>query len=240
LTDSFAQLLEKRGHEVAAIIVEPMLQGAGGMRMWSAGELRSLRDLAASHGILFIADEVLTGFGRTGPMFACEHAGIVPDLMCLSKGITGGFLPLGATLATEGIFQRFMSTDAGMTLFHGHSYTANPLACAAAVASLSLLDDRSAGARADIEQWHRNAAARFSSHPRVRNARVLGTVLAFEIDDTSSYMNPVSRALHAYALERGVLLRPLGNTVYMLPPYCATREDLTHACDVIAGFLEAD
>jgi adenosylmethionine---8-amino-7-oxononanoate aminotransferase len=236
---AFAELLGQRAKDIAAIIVEPMLQGAGGMRMGSADDLRSLHALAVSNNVLFIADEVLTGFGRTGPMFACEYASIVPDLMCLSKGITGGFLPLGATLATERIFQQFHSGDSAATLFHGHSYTANPLACAAAVASLELLDEHSAQKRAAIERSHRAAAVRFASHARVRNARVLGTVFAFEIDDGVDYLNPVSRALHRFALDRGVLLRPLGNTVYLLPPYCSTESDLGHAYSVIAEFLES-
>src|SRR3569623_1202579 len=136
---AFEHVLSTRRNEVAALIVEPMVLGAGGMLMWSAEKLRGLRELCAKHGALFIADEVMTGFGRTGPLFACEHAGISPDLMCLSKGITGGFLPMGATLATEELFASFKSDDRKRTLFHGHSYTANPIACAAAVASLQVL-----------------------------------------------------------------------------------------------------
>src|SRR6185436_3367133 len=158
VSTAFGNLLDRHGKDIAAIIVEPMLQGAGGMRMERAADLLALHTLAASHDVLFIADEVLTGFGRTGPLFACEHAAIVPDLMCLSKGITGGFLPLGATLATERIFQQFHSRDSAATLFHGHSYTANPLACAAAVASVALLAEHSAQHRAAIERWHRAAA----------------------------------------------------------------------------------
>ena len=137
------RLIATRGSELAAVIVEPMLMGAGGMRMWSADALRGLREVTARHGILLIADEVLTGFGRTGPLFACEHARIAPDLMCVSKGITGGFVPFSATLATDAVFDAFRSLERSRTLFHGHSYTANPIACAAALASLALLDDRS-------------------------------------------------------------------------------------------------
>jgi adenosylmethionine-8-amino-7-oxononanoate aminotransferase len=237
--EAFARVLDAHKGGIAAIIAEPMLQGAGGMRMSPASELRSLRSLAASADVLFIADEVLTGFGRTGPLFACEHAGIVPDMMCLSKGLTGGFLPLGATLTTERIFQQFHSVNPAATLFHGHSYTANPLACAAAVASLSLFDESSAHRRASIERCHRAAADTFSAHRRVRNARVLGTAFAFEVDDGSDYLNPLSRALHAFALDRGVLIRPLGNTVYLLPPYCSTDADLERAYAVIGEFLES-
>jgi adenosylmethionine-8-amino-7-oxononanoate aminotransferase len=189
--------------------------------------------------VLLIADEVLTGFGRTGPLFACDQADVAPDIMCLSKGLTGGFLPLGATLATERIFERFRSSERTRAFFHGHSYTANPLACAAAVASVGLLDDACAAARRRIGDAHIAAAGRFESHPRVRNARVLGTMLAFEADDASSYLDPLAPALHAFALARGVLLRPLGNTVYLLPPYCSTDADLERAYCVIGAFLES-
>jgi adenosylmethionine-8-amino-7-oxononanoate aminotransferase len=180
---------------------------------------------------------VLTGFGRTGPLFACEHAGVAPDLMCLSKGLTGGFLPMGATLATEAVFDRFRSRDRTRALLHGHSYTANPLACTAALASLHLLDAQSAERRAQIQHEHRAAATRFASHPRVRGARVLGTMLAFEIESDGGYLDPVGGSLHAFALEHGVLLRPLGNTVYLLPPYCSTDGDLARAYAVIDEFL---
>jgi adenosylmethionine-8-amino-7-oxononanoate aminotransferase len=233
-------LLERRGTELAAVIVEPLLQGAGGMHMWDAATLRVLRERTRDAGVLLIADEVLTGFGRTGPLFACEHAGVSPDVMCLSKGLSGGFMPLGATLATEELFAGFLSQDRKRTLFHGHSFTANPIACAAGVASLRLLDDASAGRRARIERAHRRAAERFAAHPAVRNTRVLGTVFAFEVAAAQhGYLSGVGQALRTFALERGVLLRPLGDTVYLLPPYAASDEDLGRAYDVIASFLEA-
>lgn len=236
---ALAKLVEQRGAEIAAVIVEPMLLGAGGMLVWSADALRGIRAQCSRQGILLIADEVLTGFGRTGPLFACEHAGIAPDIMCVSKGLTGGFLPLGATLTTEAVFERFRSTERSRALFHGHSYTGNPLACAAALASMSLLDDACADARRAIERHHRTAADRFAAHPRVRNVRVLGTMLAFEVDADSNYLDPLAPALHAFALDQGVLVRPLGSTVYLLPPYCTTADDLQHAYDVIGRFLES-
>jgi adenosylmethionine-8-amino-7-oxononanoate aminotransferase len=233
-------LIATRGRELAAVIVEPMLLGAGGMRMWSADALRAIRELTAAHGVPLIADEVLTGFGRTGPMFACEHAGISPDLMCLSKGLTGGALPLGATLAREELFASFRSDDRKRTLFHGHSFTANPIACAAALASLSLMDDTCADARRRIERAHRCAAERFETIQGFSHARVLGTVLALENESgPDGYLNAVGPSLHRYALDRGVLLRPLGNTIYVLPPYCSTDEDLAMAYDVIAEFASA-
>ena len=208
--------------------------------MWSAGALRGIRALTAAHDIPLIADEVLTGFGRTGPFFACEHAGISPDLMCLSKGITGGFLPLGATLATDALFDGFRSDDRSKTLFHGHSYTANPIACAAGLASLALFDDTAAERRRAIGRSHRAAAARLETLAGVSNVRVLGTVLAMELTSPDAgYLSAVGPALGKFALERGVLLRPLGNTVYVLPPYCSTADDLALAYDTIAEFVEA-
>ncbi|HEY4128969.1 MAG TPA: adenosylmethionine--8-amino-7-oxononanoate transaminase [Gemmatimonadaceae bacterium] len=232
-------VLDTRGDDVAALIVEPMLMGAGGMRMWSAATLKGMRERCAVRGILFIADEVFTGFGRTGPLFACEHAGISPDIMCLSKGITAGFLPFGATLATDELFEAFHSQDRKKTLFHGHSYAANPIACAAAVASLRLLDESSAARRAAIERAHRNAATTLASLPGVTNVRVLGTVIALDlVVSDGGYLSGVGLELRKYALERGVLLRPLGDTVYVLPPYCSTDADLARAYDVIAEFVE--
>lgn len=232
------QLLAERPGEIAALIVEPLLMGAGGMRMWPAAALRGLREVTAAHGVLLIADEVFTGFGRTGPLFACEHAGVAPDLMCLSKGITGGFVPFGATLATDELFDTFLSMDRKKTLFHGHSYAGNPIACAAGVASLALLDDACAARRQAIERAHKAAAERLGALPGVENTRVLGTVLALElVSPDGGYLSEVGTRLRRFALDRGVLLRPLGNTVYLLPPYCVTERDLTLAYDVIADFV---
>jgi adenosylmethionine-8-amino-7-oxononanoate aminotransferase len=236
---AFEQLIAKRGRHLAAVIVEPMLLGAGGMRMWSAAALRGMRELATENGTLLIADEVLTGFGRTGPLFACEHAAVSPDLLCLSKGLTGGALPLGATLACEEIFESFRSNDRTRTFFHGHSYTANPIACAAALASLSLLDDASAGERRRIERAQQRGAAKLAAVRGAENVRVLGTILALELSaGPGGYLNAVGPALHRFALERGVLVRPLGNTIYLLPPYCSSDEALAEAHDVIAEFAE--
>jgi adenosylmethionine-8-amino-7-oxononanoate aminotransferase len=236
---AFEHVVDVRGADVAALIVEPLVQGAGGMRMWPAESLKSLRELSSRAGVLLIADEVMTGFGRTGPLFACEHAEVRPDLMCVSKGITGGFLPLGATFARDEIFESFISRDRRKTLFHGHSYTANPIACAAALASLELLDEESATRRRTIEDMHRAAAAHLASLRGVSNVRVLGTILALDLETPDSgYLSGIGPALRAFALERGVLLRPLGDTVYVLPPYCSTRADLQHVYDVIAAFAE--
>ena len=231
-------LLDERGHELAALIVEPLLLGAGGMRVWEAGTLRELRRLTRERGVLLIADEVLTGFGRTGPLFACAGAEVVPDLLCLSKGLTGGFLPLGATLSTEEVFQAFRSPDRSHALFHGHSYTANPIACAAARASLALLDEGCESRRLAIEQEHRRGLARLEGHGSVRRGRVLGTMAAFDLAGEAGYMSRAGAELHRFALDRGVLLRPLGNVVYLLPPYCMTGEEVQDVYEVIERFLE--
>lgn len=230
-------LIDQRGHELAAVIVEPLLLGAGGMRMWSADTLREIRAITASAGILLIADEVLTGFGRTGPLFACGGAGVSPDIICLSKGLTGGFMPLSATVAHEEIFAAFVSPDRRRALFHGHSFTANPIACAAARASLNLLDEACSARRNAIEQAHRAGTARLAELPMVRNPRVLGTVAAVEIKGPGTYLDPIGAELAAYALREGILLRPLGNVIYLLPPYCALPDELHRVYDVIARFL---
>jgi adenosylmethionine-8-amino-7-oxononanoate aminotransferase len=232
-------LITDRGKELAAVIVEPLLLGAGGMRVYGEQVLRDMQTRIRTSGALFIADEVLTGFGRTGPLFACERAGVEPDIICLSKGLTGGFLPLGVTAVREEIFERFGSDDRSQMLFHGHSYTANPIACAAARASLRLLDERSRQRRYAIETVHRDRLNRLSTHPKVRNTRVLGTLGAFDLADSSGYLDPRGAALAHYALSRDVLLRPLGGTVYLLPPYCTLPEDLLYAYEVIGRFLDS-
>jgi adenosylmethionine---8-amino-7-oxononanoate aminotransferase len=231
-------LIERRGGEVAAVIVEPLLLGAGGMRVWGVETLREIRGRTREHDILLIADEVLTGFGRTGPLFACGGAAVDPDVVCLSKGLTGGFLPMGATAATEEIFEAFRSPDRRRTLFHGHSYTANPLACAAARASLRLLDDTCAAARHAIEMAHHEHLARLADHPLVENPRVAGTIAAFDLPGSEAYLSDVGPRLNAFALSHGVLLRPLGNVVYLLPPYCVTPSEIAGVYEIIEQFLE--
>lgn len=232
-------LLEQHGEQLAALIVEPLLMGAGGMRMWDESVLRALRERTRASGVLLIADEVLTGFGRTGPLFACERAGVTPDIMCLSKGLTGGFLPLGATVATDAVFDAFLSDDRRRTLFHGHSYTANPISCAAARASIRLLDGDSMARRRAIETAHENQLDALVAHPLVHDTRVIGTVAALEIGGgDEGYLSPIGPRLAEFALERGVLLRPLGNVVYLMPPYAATAEDLAGAYAVIGEYLD--
>jgi adenosylmethionine---8-amino-7-oxononanoate aminotransferase len=236
--EAIDRLIADRGGELAAVIVEPLLLGAGGMRMYGEQLLRDIVARVRASGALFVADEVLTGFGRTGPLFACDRAKVKPDVICLSKGLTGGFLPLGVTAVREEIFERFVSAERSQMFFHGHSYTANPIACAAARASLKLLDDASQLRRDKIEAVHRDQLACLSTHPKVRNTRVLGTIGAFDLADSSGYLDSRGRELADYALRNNVLLRPLGGTVYLLPPFCTIPEELTYAYQVIANFLE--
>jgi len=230
-------LIAARGTELAAVIVEPLVLGASGMRVWDEQVLQDIRARTAAAGVHLIADEVLTGFGRTGPMFACERADVRPDLLCMSKGLTGGVLPLGATAATEDIFDAFRSADRTKTFFHGHSYTANPIACAAALASLELFDDDSDDNRVRIEVAHARHLDALRGMTGVRAVRQIGTIAAVELDAPAGYLSDIGRELAAYALQEGVLLRPLGNVAYCLPPYCITDSELDLVYGVMHRFL---
>lgn len=231
------QLIDERGHELAAVIVEPLVLGASGMRVWNEEVLRGIRARTTAAGVHLIADEVMTGFGRTGPLFACARADVQPDLMCLSKGITGGLLPLGATVATDEIFAAFSSEDRRKTFFHGHSYTANPIACAAALASLSLFDASCDTARQRIAAVHARQLAQLRGTPGVKAVRQIGTVSAVELDAPAGYLSDIGRELAAFSLQQGVLLRPLGNVAYCLPPYCFSNEELDRVYTVLQRFL---
>lgn len=233
-------LLQARGSELAAVIVEPLLIGAGGMRVWDEAVLRGIRERTQAAGVHLIADEVLTGFGRTGPLFACERAGVAPDLLCMSKGLTGGVLPLGATAATETLFDAFRSEDRRKTFFHGHSYTANPIACAAALASLQLFDAKSDRNRARIERTQARHLAALQGVPGVRARRQIGTVAAVELDAPAGYLSDIGRELAAFAIEQGVLIRPLGNVAYCLPPYVTTDDELDQVYGALHRFLSGE
>jgi adenosylmethionine---8-amino-7-oxononanoate aminotransferase len=241
---SLAAILEERGAAVAAVIVEPMLQAAGGMIVWPAEFLAGVRRLCDRHGILMIADEVLTGFGRTGRMFACEHADVAPDLMCLSKALTGGYMPLGATLATEPIYEAFLSEDRAHTFFHGHSFTANPLACAVAIASLALFDETKVLDKVSaLEQWLREGLEPLLALPVVGDVRVIGGVGAVELvgdkatGSAGGYLDDIGPRLTAALLDRDLLLRPLGNVLYVMPPYVITQAEVAWIAAQIANVL---
>jgi len=229
--DALRELLEHHVGEICALILEPLVQCAGGMRMHHPIYLRRARELCDAHGVLLIADEIAVGFGRTGTMFACEQAGIQPDLLCLSKGLTGGFLPLAAVLATQSIYDGFLDDSRERAFLHSHSYTGNPLACAAALASLAIFDSDSVLAN-NLETAARMAelAAPFTGHAHVADVRQCGMIVAFELArDGRTPFDPAQRiGLHAYraALQRGVVLRPLGDILYWMPPYCVDETQL--------------
>src|SRR5271169_1245267 len=233
------RLLSEQGEEIAVVIVEPLLQGAGGMIVHPEEFLSGVRRLTAAHDVLLIADEVLTGFGRTGRMFACERAATVPDLMCVAKGLTGGFLPLAATLATDRIHDAFTGGVRARAFFHGHSYTANPIACAAANASLRIFESEPVFERiAAIEKVHAARLPAFAPHPSVADVRHIGTVAAIELKvPDAGYLSSLRPRLYEFFLSQGVLLRPLGNVVYILPPYIITPEQLNFVYDVIQDSL---
>lgn len=234
------KLLEERGEKIAAVIVEPLLQAAGGMIVHPVEFLQKVRALCSKHDVLLIADEVLTGFGRTGKMFACDLAGVAPDLMCLSKGITGGFLPMGATLCSDRVAAAFHSENRMHTFYHGHSYTGNALACAAANASLRIFDDEPVFERIGaIARIHAERLAQLKTYAVVGDTRQIGTIGAIELrTDDAGYLSAMRPKLYGFFLERGVLLRPLGNVVYVLPPYVISPEELHRVWDVIVEAVE--
>ena len=224
----------------AALIVEPLILGAGGMLIYSPAVLSALHRICRAHGTLFITDEVLTGWGRTGTLFACEQAGITPDILCTAKGLTGGALPLAATLCTPAIFGAHVAPDRARMFFHSSSYTANPIACAAALANVRVWQNepvlervRSLAARQTV------ALARFKGDSRVSNLRQCGTIAALDLGGSADgYLATAAPKLAAFFVEHGVLLRPLGNTIYVLPPYCITGEELTRVYDAISAALD--
>ena len=223
----------------AAFIVEPLVLGSGGMLVYPPAVLAELRRICAAHGTLFIADEVMTGWGRTGTLLACEQAGIVPDLLCLSKGLTGGSVPLAVTLATEPIYAAHLSPDRAKMFFHSSSYTANPLACAAAAANLAVWREEPVAER--VADLAARQSARIVALPGVENPRTCGTIAAAEVPGGEGYLATLAPRLSAFARDHGVLLRPLGNTVYVMPPYCITEAQLDRVYEVMAeGIAQLD
>jgi adenosylmethionine-8-amino-7-oxononanoate aminotransferase len=233
----FTQIVQSK--KTAAFIFEPLVQGSAGMLMYKAEYLDKLLEIAQQHEVICIADEVMTGFGRTGKTFATDYLKHKPDIYCLSKGITGGFLPLGVTTCTQQIYEAFLSEDKLKTFFHGHSYTGNPLACAAANASIGLLQTSVFKLQTLIE-WQTELSSDLKSHPKIENLRQMGTIVAFEVktDANSNYFNNLRDVLYDNFIKRGVLLRPLGNTVYILPPYIITKEQLQRVYEVIGEVLD--
>ncbi|HXF79385.1 MAG TPA: adenosylmethionine--8-amino-7-oxononanoate transaminase [Usitatibacter sp.] len=235
--DALGKILAERHGEIAALIVEPLVQGAAGMRFCHPEYLRRARELCTRHEVLLIADEIMTGFGRTGTMFACEQAAIAPDLLCLSKGLTGGYLPLSCVLSSDEVYGAFYDDDPRRGFLHSHSYTGNALACRAACAVLDLFE------RERVIEANERKAARFfelaaglAHHPRVRDFRHLGMIWAFEVatDDPA-----FAAKAFAMALERGVLLRPMGRTVYFMPPYVIGEGEFAMMVEAARAIVEA-
>jgi adenosylmethionine-8-amino-7-oxononanoate aminotransferase len=240
-------LLEQHAHETCAVIVEPLVQCAGGMRMYHPSYLRGLRALCDEFAVHFIADEIAVGFGRTGTLFACEQAGVTPDFMCLSKGLTGGFLPLSAVLTTASVYEAFYAEhSAGKAFLHSHSYTGNPLACRVALETLAIFREEPVLGRNRLLAAH--MAKRLEplrNHPHVADVRQTGLIAAIELvaDKRSRQPFPSSqrRGLRVYlhGLEKGVLLRPLGDVIYFMPPYVVTAQDIDRLVDVAIDGISA-
>lgn len=230
------------GGDVASFIFEPLVQGASGMRFYSAQLLDKMIAYAQQQDVICIADEVMTGFGRLGTLFAADQLQFKPDIICLSKGLTGGVLPMGVTSCTDKIQQAYRTNDLMKTFFHGHSFTGNPMICASANASLDLLlTEECESNRKRINERHRAFQQQIEGHSMVRNPRVLGTILAFDIntEKDTSYFNEARHHLYPYFISKGLLLRPLGNVIYLIPPYVISDSDLDYVYATIMEFLNS-
>jgi adenosylmethionine-8-amino-7-oxononanoate aminotransferase len=231
-------------NDVACFIFEPMVQGAGGMLMQEPLALNELIAYARSKGVICIADEVMTGFGRTGKFFALDHIEENSDILCVAKGLTGGVVPLSATLCTERIYESFLSQDKTKAFFHGHSFTANPVGCAASLASMDLLTEpKTMHSIESIASHHQRFCTELSSSPLnryIKDVRSLGTICALELNTKArgGYFNELADHMKIFFYDQDVLLRPLGNVVYILPPYCSSENELNMAYQVIWNFLE--
>jgi adenosylmethionine-8-amino-7-oxononanoate aminotransferase len=230
-----------KSNEFAALIVEPLVQGSAGMRMYSAHFLDELVKLAKKFKTLVIFDEVMTGWGRTGKWFAMNHTKEIPDIICLSKGLTGGVLPLGLTVATIDVFNAFLSDEKRKAFLHGHSFTGNPLACAAACASMDLLEKKETWQAIErISTNNEKFLLEIENHPKIKASRCLGTILAIELDalSESSYFNSIRDEAYHFFLENGLWIRPLGNVIFVNPPYCLTQAEQNRIFAVLKSFLK--
>ncbi len=227
--------------EFAAFIFEPLVQGAAGMVMYEPQELDKMISLCKKNNVFTIADEVMTGFGKTGKTFASDYLNEQPDMMCLSKALTGGTIPMAVTSFSQSIFDGFLSNDVNKALFHGHTFTGNPTGCAAALAAIDLLfSTEMQESILRIEQQHLQFAQRLEKYSNVQNCRTLGIILAFEIkrESAESYYGDFRNKLYAFFIENGIILRPVGNTIYILPPYVTTNEQLEIIYKTIENALE--
>lgn len=238
--DEIMAIVDACADDLACFLYEPLVQGAGGMLIHEAEPLSRLMQYCREKGVLLVQDEVFVGFGRTGTLFAADQIQTKPDIMCFSKGLTGGTMPLGVTTCTAAIYDAFYDDDRSRAFFHGHSFTASPLACSAALASLDLLlTEQTQLQIAMICGQHRLFMDQIKEHPKVRDVRQCGTILAveWEVDRSTSYFNDLQSPLHAFFLHRGILIRPLGNIVYLVPPYCISHADLQYIYDTIREAL---
>lgn len=229
--------LAQHGPQTAAFICEPLVQGASGMRMYSPAFLDAVLARLKAYGILVIFDEVMTGFGRTGTLFAAEQLQHQPDLMCLSKGLTAGFLPMAVTLCTEDIYNAFLGADFSRAFAHGHSFTANPLGCAAALASLEL-SQQTHSQRQYIQQAQQALIPQWQNHPKLQHARLCGTIAAVDLCNFGAYGSQSSLQLREFFLDKGILLRPLGEVVYILPPLCITTAELERVYQAVLALFD--
>jgi len=236
-TQALELILSDHENKVAALIIEPLVLGAGGMKMYEPSVLKDLKRICEAQDVVFIADEVMTGWGRTGTQFACEQAGIVPDILCTSKGLTGGLLPLAATLCHQRFFDAHYSPDRSRMFFHSSSYTANPIACAVGYANTQIWRDEPIQERIDsLVQAHTVRLENLKGDPRFSNLRQCGTIAALDVNvGDQGYLSEIAPKLYDYFQNHDVLLRPLGNTVYILPPYCVTEADLDKIYHVISN-----
>jgi adenosylmethionine-8-amino-7-oxononanoate aminotransferase len=241
--ESLKAKVEKYKNEFACFIYEPLLQGAEGMKIYDADGLNELLKYLQSQKIICIADEVLTGFYRTGKFFAGDYMKAKADIICLSKALTGGTMALGVTACTQNIYDEFVSDDKTKTLFHGHSFTANPLACVAAIASFELIHKKEFIKRVEnVISHHEKFGAKLRKLEKknyIKNVRQIGTIIAFEIctPDKDDYLNAVSQSFTPFCMQRGVYLRSMGNTIYIMPPYCITSRELRKIYSVVIDFI---
>ncbi|MCW3162749.1 adenosylmethionine--8-amino-7-oxononanoate transaminase [Chryseobacterium oryctis] len=241
--ESLKSQIKNFSDEIACFIYEPLVQGAAGMLMYEPEYLDELMKFCRESGILMVQDEVFTGFGRTGKLFATDYLSEKPDIMCFSKGLTGGTMPMGITTCSEEIFNAFLSEDKYKTLFHGHSFTANPLACTAALASLELLlKDETLNQIKLITKKHLDFSQILKNQENVENVRQIGTILAwdFKTEKGTSYFNEIGKKFYKEFLSRGIIMRPLGNVMYLVPPYCITSEELDFIYENILEVLQVE
>jgi len=231
----FGLLIEEHHQTLAGVIIEPLVQGAGGMIVWPDEAVKEIAKYCKTLGVYLIFDEVMTGFGRTGKMFAMDRLSVAPDLVCLSKGLTGGSLPLAVTLAREDVFQAFLSREKSQQFFHGHSFTGNPVSCAAAVANIKLFAKSNVLENIErLNEIHREQFKLIENNPFFSDPRVCGTMAAFNMTGNEpGYLNPLSSRLTDIALQGDLFIRPLGTTVYLMPPFCSQPRDLENSWNIV-------